>query len=309
MDYSALGFKEILVRLDDDSVAVVTINRAAQRNSFSMGLVNELVRIFELVDKDDRVRVVILTAEPTALAFCAGADLSGGWNGLSREEKPSGTSSTSTHYLHNIDSTSDFRDPGCRVALAVYNCRKITISAVNGHAAGAGVTALQLPFDFRFVWSGAKITLPFIRRGVTPESLSSLLLPRLIGLARAKALLLTGATVQPNSPHIQGLYHDVLSTREEVFPASLSFAKELAANTSQVSIAYAKGLLHHPGDTVEETFLLESRALAEASKSGDAEELTRAFFERRRPNLKDTVSKNMPDWYPWWTHVDVKSRL
>ncbi len=107
------------------------------------------------------------------------------------------------------------------------------------------------------------------------------------------------ATVQPNSPHIQGLYHDVLPTREEVFPASLSFAKELAANTSQVSIAYAKGLLHHPGNTVEETFLLESRALAEASKSRDAEELTHAFFERRRPNLKDTVSKNMPEWYPW----------
>lgn len=292
MDYSALGFKEILVRLEDDSVAVITINRAAQRNSFSMGLVNELVRIFELVDKDDRVRVVILTAEPTAPAFCAGADLSGGWSGLSRNDKP-----------------SDFRDPGCRVALAVYNCRKITISAVNGHAAGAGVTALQLPFDFRFIWSGAKITLPFIRRGVTPESLSSLLLPRLIGLSRAKALLLTGATVQPNSPHIQGLYHDVLPTREEVFPASLRFAKELAANTSQVSIAYAKGLLHHPGDTVEETFLLESRALAETSKSRDAEELTHAFFERRRPNLKDTVSKNMPEWYPWWKRVDVKSRL
>ncbi len=129
--------------------------------------------------------------------------------------------------------------------------------------------------------------------------LSSLLLPRLIGLSHAKALLLTGATVQPNSPHIQGLYHDVLPTREEVFPASLSFAKELAANTSQVSIAYAKGLLHHPGNTVEETFLLESRALAEASKGRDAEELTHAFFERRRPNLKDTVSKNMPEWYPW----------
>ncbi|KAK0193955.1 ClpP/crotonase-like domain-containing protein [Armillaria mellea] len=286
MDYSALGFKEILVRLEDDSVAVITINRAAQRNSFSMGLVNELVRIFELVDKEDRVRVVILTAEPTAPAFCAGADLSGGWSGLSRDDKPSGT-----------------------VALAVHNCRKITISAVNGHAAGAGVTALQLPFDFRFIWSGAKITLPFIRRGVTPESLSSLLLPRLIGLSRAKALLLTGATVQPNSPHIQGLYHDVLPTRAEVFPASLSFAKELAANTSQVSIAYAKGLLHHPGDTVEETFLLESRALAETSKSQDAEELTHAFFERRRPNLKDTVSKNMPEWHPWWTRVDVKSRL
>ncbi|KAG7451327.1 enoyl-CoA hydratase/isomerase [Guyanagaster necrorhizus] len=294
MDYSALAFNEILVRLEADSVAVVTINRAAERNSFSRGLVNELIRIFELVDKDDNIRVVILTADPTAPAFCAGADLSDGWKAPT---------------LHNIQSATDHRDSGGRVAMAIYNCRKITISAVNGHAAGAGVTALQLPFDFRFVWSGAKITLPFVRRGVVLESLASLLLPRLIGLSRAKALLLTGATVQPDSPYMQGLYHDVLPTREEVFPASLIFAKELAANTSQVSIAYTKGLLHHPGKSIEETHLLESRALAETSKSRDAEELTRAFFERRRPNLTDTVSNNTSEWYPWWTVVDVKSRL
>lgn len=61
------------------------------------------------------------------------------------------------------------RDGGGIVSLAIHRCRKITIAAVNGHAVGVGVTAFQLPFDFRFVWGGAKIALPFVRRGIAPE--------------------------------------------------------------------------------------------------------------------------------------------
>lgn len=61
------------------------------------------------------------------------------------------------------------RDGGGRVSLAIHRCRKITIAAVNGHAVGVGVTAFQLPFDFRFVWGGAKLALPFVRRGIGPE--------------------------------------------------------------------------------------------------------------------------------------------
>ena len=58
--------------------------------------------------------------------------------------------------------------------MAIFRCRKITIAAVNGHAVGVGVTGLQLPFDFRFVWDGAKLALPFVRRGITPEGANSL---------------------------------------------------------------------------------------------------------------------------------------
>jgi enoyl-CoA hydratase/carnithine racemase len=55
------------------------------------------------------------------------------------------------------------------VTLAIFRCRKITIAAVNGHAAGVGITGLQLPSDFRFIWAGAKLAFPFIRRGIAPE--------------------------------------------------------------------------------------------------------------------------------------------
>jgi enoyl-CoA hydratase/carnithine racemase len=55
------------------------------------------------------------------------------------------------------------------VTLAIFRCRKITIAAVNGHAAGVGITGLQLPSDFRFIWARAKLAFPFIRRGIAPE--------------------------------------------------------------------------------------------------------------------------------------------
>jgi enoyl-CoA hydratase/carnithine racemase len=61
------------------------------------------------------------------------------------------------------------RDTGGKVTIAIFRCRKITICAVNGHAAGVGITGLQLPCDFRFVWSGAKLAFPFVRRGIAAE--------------------------------------------------------------------------------------------------------------------------------------------
>lgn len=131
------------------------------------------------------------------------------------------------------------------------------------------------------------------------EATSSYLLPRLVGLSRANSLLLTGATVLPESPYIKELYHQILPTREAVYPAAKAFAEELAANTSQVSIAYAKGLLQHPGDSLEENHLLDSRAMKLSSKSEDGAEGALSFKERRMPKFTGTLSKNLSPWYPW----------
>ncbi|THH31519.1 hypothetical protein EUX98_g2671 [Antrodiella citrinella] len=160
-NYAQLGFKEILVRLED-GVAIVTLNRAKQRNTFSQSLTYELVKAFDLFDKDDRVRVVVFTAEPTAPAFCAGADISKGWDMMF-------TPGTEGPHAH--------RDTGGMVALAILRCRKITVVAVNGHAAGVGVTGFQVPFDFRFAWEGAKLSMPFVRRGIAAEGENTVMMP------------------------------------------------------------------------------------------------------------------------------------
>ncbi|KAF7374761.1 Enoyl-CoA-hydratase, peroxisomal [Mycena sanguinolenta] len=287
------NFKTIIVSLDE-AVLVVLMNRSKQRNSWSHDVPRELQKVFDLADRDDRVRVVIVTAEHTAPAFCAGAELAGGWDLLwTPEEEKEGP------HAH--------RDQGGQTSLAIYRCRKITIAAVNGHAAGVGMTAMQLPFDFRFVWAGAKLAFPFVRRGIVPEATSSYLLPRLVGHSRANSLLLTGATFTPESPLIQGLYHQILPTREEVFPTALAFAKELAATTSQVSVAVAKGLIQNPGNSVEENHLLDSRGMRELAKTDGAEGI-HSFMEKREPKFTGTLSKDLGSWFPWWQQINTKHR-
>ncbi|KIK55136.1 hypothetical protein GYMLUDRAFT_48083 [Collybiopsis luxurians FD-317 M1] len=294
LDYDALGFKAILAKLDS-GILIITINRAKQRNSFGDTLPEELIQVFGLADRDDRVRVVILTAEHTAPAYCSGADISKGWSALFKPEE-------------TAEGETAHRDTGGQVTLAIYSCRKITIAAVNGHAVGVGMTALQLPFDLRFVWEGAKLAFPFVRRGITPEAASSYLLPRLLGHSRSNALLLTGATLSPTSPLISSLYYEIIPKREDVLPAALTLAKDLAVNTSQLSVSYTKGLLQHPGDSIEENHLLDSRSIKLLGSGRDAAEGALAFKERRFPKFPDTLAENSSPWYPWWKTMDVKHR-
>ncbi|KAF5371330.1 hypothetical protein D9758_004221 [Tetrapyrgos nigripes] len=304
LEYSTLGFESILVNLDG-AVLIVKMNRAKQRNSWGGTLAEEFAKVFELADKDDRVRVVILTADPTAPAYCSGADLSQG-------PKFGGTLNDAVREPGLYFLYKDHRDNGGKVSLAIYHCRKITIAAVNGHAAGVGMTAMQLPFDIRFVWAGAKLTFPFVRRGIVPEATSSYLLPRLLGHSRASYLFVTGTTISPTSPIIQPLYHSTFSTREEVFPAALALAKDLAVNTSARSIAYTKALLQHPGESIEENHLLDSRGISLLGKSGDAREGVQSFKERRDPKFMDKLDgqgDGWHAWFPWWKTVNVKSKL
>jgi len=241
------------------------------------------------------VRAVVLTADHTAPAFCSGADLSGGWGRIHTEEDE--RQGRHTH-----------RDGGGKVTLAIFRCRKITIAAVNGHAAGVGVTGMQLTCDFRFVWAGAKLALPFVRRGIAAEAASSYLLPRLLGYSRAVGLLLSGGTYSPDSPLLQGLYHATYPNREDVFPAALAFARELAANTSQTSVAWTKALLWRGADSIEGQHILDSRGISDLAARPDAAEGALAFKERRPVRFPDVLSKNLSDFVPWWTELDVRQR-
>ncbi|KAG5639243.1 hypothetical protein H0H81_005317 [Sphagnurus paluster] len=120
VDYSNLGFKDIIISLDG-AVAIILINRPKQRNSINKNIISELKQAFALCDRDDRVRAVILTADPSAPAYCSGADISGGWDLLWEEEAEK-------------EGDQAHRDSGGTLSVVIYRCRKITIAAVNGHA-------------------------------------------------------------------------------------------------------------------------------------------------------------------------------
>ena len=134
------------------------------------------------------------------------------------------------------------------------------------------------------------------------EACSSYLLPRLIGHSRAMSLFITGATVTPDSPLLSGLYHAILPTREEVFPAALALAKDLAVNTSQTAIAVTKALVWRGFDNIEEQHIVDSRAIRILARSPDAEEGATAFKQRRAPRFADQLSRLTP-WMPWVSHI------
>ncbi|KIK62252.1 hypothetical protein GYMLUDRAFT_995083 [Collybiopsis luxurians FD-317 M1] len=295
----SLGLTEVVANLEN-GILIVTLKSSRKMNSFTEKMSHDLIRVFRWGDVDDRVRVIVLTADPKVPAFCAGADMQEILKGsalLGRQE----------------ENEDEHRDPGGQVALAIYNNRKITIAAVNGHASGSGFTSLQLPFDFRFIWAGAHITLPFLRLGILPESTSTYLLSRLVGESRATSILLSNAKMQPSSPNLSSLYQEILPNKDDVLPAALAFAKMIAINSAPVSVSYTKGLLHHPGTSIEENHLLDSRAIKRRGASKDGAEGLKAFMQRRSPNFPDTVSSESSSWYPWWKPRDVshpnKSKL
>jgi enoyl-CoA hydratase/carnithine racemase len=120
-------------------------------------------------------------------------------------------------------------------------------------------------------------------------------------------LLLTGGTYSPDSPLLQGLYHATSPKREEVFPAALAFARELAANTSQTSVAWTKALLWRGADSIEGQHVLDSRGISDLASRGDAAEGAQAFKERRPVKFPDVLSKDLSEFVPWVCHSSFSS--
>ena len=132
---------------------------------------------------------------------------------------------------------------------------------------------------------------------------STYLLPRLLGHSRTLGLLLSGGTYSPDSLLLQGLYHATFPNREDVFPAALAFAHELAANTSQTAVAWTKALLWHGADSIEKQHVLDSRGFSDLTSRGDATEGVRAFLEHRPVRFSDVLSKDLSEFVPWVSRV------
>lgn len=254
----------------NNGVALVTLNRPDALNAWTPQLSDELNLAMGAADADDAVRAVVVTG--AGRAFCAGADLSGGEDGFR--------------------GGSAGEQPGPR--LLPYKVRKPVIAAINGHAIGVGIT-YPLLADIRIASETAKIQFAMVRRGIIPELGSHVLLPRIIGFARATDLLMTGRMVLGAEAAQIGLVNESVPA-DQVLPRAMEIASDIAVHTAPVSQAIAKRLMWRKFTAeLEETMKIEGQMLNVLIPSPDAGEGVRAFFEKREPKWSLTVSADTPE--------------
>lgn len=280
-----MGFETLLYDVDG-AVATITLNRPERLNAVNTTLIQELLAAFDRADADDGVRAVIVTG--AGRAFCAGADLGGGSATFgpreSRSERP-----------------EEHRDGGGLVTLRIFELKKPVIAAINGAAVGFGIT-LTLAMDVRLASTAARIGFVFARRGVVPEACSTWFLPRLVGVAQAAEWAYTGRVFSADEALAGGLVSRVLPP-EQLLPAARELAREIAENTSAVSVALIRQMLwrmlgtEHP----REAHRVDSLGMWYTGRSADAHEGIASFLEKRAPRFTGRPSKDMPPFYPWWT--------
>jgi enoyl-CoA hydratase/carnithine racemase len=280
-----MSYEEIRYAVDG-RVATITLHRPERMNAFTPRMCRELVEALDAADADDDVRVVVVTG--AGRAFCAGADLG------------SGGDTFDSNAQGHADSIDTHRDGGGLVSLKVYELKKPVIAAINGAAVGVGIT-MTLPMDVRIVASGAKIGFVFARRGIVPEAASSWFLPRLVGIERAAEWVYTGRVFDAAEAHAAGLVSRVVAP-DEVLRTAYGLAREIADNTSAVSVALARQLLWRMlgAASPRDAHRVDSKCIYFMGRSPDAYEGVSAFLEKRPARFQMKPSTDMPPFYPWW---------
>ena len=275
-----------------DGVMTVTLNRPEKLNAFNAAMFRELLQVADEIDARDDVRVAVFTGE--GRAFCAGADLEAGADTFRYD--PGGS---------EID-WGKVRDIGGVLNLRLFHCRKPLIAAINGPAVGVGAT-MTLPMDIRLAAQGAKMGFVFVRRGIVRDGAASWLLPRVVGLPQALEWTLSGRVFGAEEALKGGLVRS-LHDPAELLPAAMTLAREIADNTSAVSVAIARQLLWNMSgrDHPVHANMYESRGLYYAGRSPDAMEGVMSFLEKRAPRYPGKVSTDLPPGFPWWDEPEYR---
>lgn len=274
-----------------DGICTITLNRPDRLNAFTATMAGELIDAFDAVDADDSVRVVVVTG--AGRGFCAGADLGAGAGTFDRAELDEARSA-----LGEIDGVP--RDGGGTVSLRIAACRKPVIGAFNGPAVGVGVT-MTLPMDVRIAAESARFGLVFSRRGIVPEAASSWFLPRIVGISQAMEWVATGRVFGAEEARAGGLVSRVVPD-DELLAVAHGLAREIADNTSGVSVAAARQLLWGMlgESTPWEAHRRDSKAMSELGAAPDAAEGVAAFLDKRPAQFPMSVRDDFPESVPTW---------
>lgn len=251
----------------EGSVLTMTLNRPARRNALTYDAVGELIAAVRAAAADDETRVLVLRA--AGEHFCTGMD-------LEASNRTAGGARPRAGHLQRRMTAATHRliRELCEVQLPV-------VAGVQGWAAGFGCM-LGVSADVVLAAGDARFWIPFVRRGMSPDSGSTFLLPRLIGLSRAKEMVLRGKPIDAERAASWGLISEVVS---DLDAAVAEAAEELAA-AATVAVGLGKTLLHR-NLSAELGVALEHEAVYEelAVRSADFQEGMRAFAEKRDPHF------------------------
>jgi enoyl-CoA hydratase/carnithine racemase len=279
----------------DDGLLRLTLNRPDVMNAFTVEMANELEDAYKRASSDDSVRAIVVTGE--GKAFCAGMDLSVGGNVFGLDETLTPTLDDMASWPLRPEIESGVRDTGGQVTLAMYDCLKPIIGAINGAAVGIGAT-MQLAMDMRLASTKARIGFVFGRIGITPEACSTWFLPRIVGLEKALELFYRADILTAEEALELGLVRSIHEP-ETLVEDACALARSLVKDRSPVGIALMRQMtlrnaaLPHPRDAHE----IESLGVFYTSQI-DGKEGVAAFLEKRTPNFPGKASE-MPPFYPW----------
>jgi 2-(1,2-epoxy-1,2-dihydrophenyl)acetyl-CoA isomerase len=261
----------ITVATDDRGIATVTIDRVDAGNSLTAGMRDGLADVFDELSATLGVRAVVLTGAGQR-HFCTGAGLGG-----PQKPEPPRPEGAPEKALGDVQRM--IRRGWQRLVASILDCEKPVIAAVNGTAAGGGAN-LVLACDIVVMAEEAKLIEVFVRRGIIPDAGGCYLLPRIVGLPRAKELLFLGDDISAADCDRYGIANRVVPAAELAATVD-ELATRLAAGPTR-ALAMTKWLLNRSFESSRQT-AFDEEALAQdlVSNTTDAQEGVKAFIERR----------------------------
>lgn len=247
-----------------DEVGKITLNRPDKYHSFIREMAFQLQNVLDQCNKDKKVRAILITA--SGKAFCAGQD-------LKEAIDPS---------IGNLSKIiQEHYNPIIR---KIRNIEKPIVAAVNGVAAGAGAS-IALACDIVVATESASFVQAFSKIGLIPDSGSTFFLPRLIGIQKATALMMTAEPVSAKDAEKMGMIYKVYSD-EDFENQSWSLVSKLAKMPTK-GLGLTKKLVNSSNaNTLEDQLEMEEKCQVLAAETADFKEGVQAFLEKRNPNFK-----------------------
>ena len=290
MSYNTLRYETA------DCILTLTLNRPEHLNAFTVEMGHELIEAFNRASNDDDVRAIVVTGQ--GKAFCAGMDLSVDGNVFGLNEALTPTMEDMDKRLDDPEIVAGVRDLGGRVTLAIYDCNKPVIAAINGAAVGIGAT-MTCAMDIRLAAEHARIGFVFNKIGITPEACSSWFLPRIVGISQALEWVYS-ADVLKAEQALAGKFLKAVVPVDQLLEEAYSIARRIAQH-SPVAIALTRQMMYrnaaqpHP----VEAHKVDSLAIFYTSLNSGKEGV-QSFLEKRPANFTQSTSTDMPPFYPWW---------